>query len=171
MKPASGPAARADRGLTGLLRSLVGAMMLAAIVINFANVIARYILLRPFPWAEESMQFLDVWMVMLGAAVITRNGEHLRMDALYHFAPAALRRVLDAFSALLAVAISLYVVVQSVQVVQLLTRTGQRSVIARIPMNLMYTSVLLGFGLGAFFLILAWLRRRDPVNDDAEGDR
>ena len=153
--------ARTDRGLVGLLRSVVGAMMLAAIAVNFANVVARYVFLRAFPWAEETMQFLDVWMVMLGAALITRRNEHLRMDAIYHFVPPWVRRGLDAFSALLAIAICLYVVVQSVDVVRLLSATGQRSVIARIPMNVMYTSVLLGFGFSALLPVLQWLRRAE----------
>ncbi len=158
----AGAGARVERSLTAVLRSLAGAMMLAAIGVNFANVVARYVFFRPFPWAEETMQFLAVWIVMLGAAVITRNGEHLRMDALLFFVPSGVRRALEAFNALLAVAICLYVVIQSVPVVQLLTSTGQRSVIARIPMNLMYTSVLLGFGLSALFPLLAWRRRRQP---------
>jgi len=37
----AGAAARVERSLTALLRSLAGAMMLVAIVVNFANVIAR----------------------------------------------------------------------------------------------------------------------------------
>jgi len=158
----AGAVARVEGPLTAVLRSLAGAMMLVAIGVNFANVVARYVFFRPFPWAEETMQFLAVWIVMLGAAVITRNGEHLRMDALLFFVPSGVRRALEAFNALLAVAICLYVVIQSVPVVQLLTSTGQRSVIARIPMNLMYTSVLLGFGLSALFPLLAWRRRRQP---------
>ena len=154
-------AAHLDRSLVRILRTLAGGMMLAAILINFANVVARYVFLRPFPWAEETMQFLAVWIVMLGAAVITRNREHLRMDALYHVVPAPLQRALDVFCTVLAVAISLYVMVQSFGVVRMLASTGQRSVIARIPMDAMYTSVLLGFGLAALFPVLAWLRRRD----------
>jgi len=150
----------AARSLTTLLRSLSGALMLAAIGVNFANVIARYVFLRPFPWAEETMQFLSVWIVMLGAAVITRNAEHLRMDALIIAVPPAVRRGLEALNTLLAVVISVYVVVQAVQVVQVLTSTGQRSVIARIPMNLMYASVVLGFGLSALFPVLTWLGAR-----------
>jgi TRAP-type C4-dicarboxylate transport system permease small subunit len=157
----AGPALTIDRSLTGLLRSVAGAMMLAAILVNFANVIARYVFLRPFPWAEETMQFLDVWMVMLGAAVITRNGEHLRMDALFLFVPAGVRRALDALNTLLGIVLCLYVVVQAVQVVRLLSSTGQRSVIARIPMNVMYTSVVFGFGLAALFPVLPWFRRGD----------
>lgn len=137
-------------------------MMLAAILVNFANVIARYVFLRPFAWAEETMQFLDVWMVMLGAAVITRNDEHLRMDALFLFVRPGVRRALTILNTLIGIGISLYVVIQALEVVQLLSSTGQRSVIARIPMNVMYTSVLLGFGLAAAFPILTWLRRRNP---------
>jgi len=136
-------------------------MMLAAIGVNFANVVARYVFLRPLPWAEETMQFLDVWMVMLGAAVITRNREHLRMDALFHVVPDGVRHGLDGLAMVLGVAISLYVVAQSLEVVKLLSSTGQRSVIARVPMNVMYTSVLLGFGFSALFPILTWLGRRD----------
>ena len=75
-------------------------MMLAAIGVNFANVVARYVFLRPFPWAEETMQFLAVWLVMLGAAVITRNREHLRMDALLVGVPSRVRRGLEAFNTL-----------------------------------------------------------------------
>jgi TRAP-type C4-dicarboxylate transport system permease small subunit len=154
------PAVAADRSLTGLLRSLAGAMMLAAILVNFANVIARYVFLRPFAWAEETMQFLDVWMVMLGAAVITRNDEHLRMDALFLFVRPGIRRGLSVLNTLLGIAISAYVVIQALDVVQLLSSTGQRSVIARIPMNVMYTSVVLGFGLAAIFPVLTWLGHR-----------
>ena len=145
-------------------------MMLAAIAVNFANVVARYVVLRPFPWAEETMQFLAVWLVMLGAAVITRNREHLRMDALLVGVPSRVRRGLEAFNTLVAVAICVYVVVQSVQVVQLLTSTGQRSVIARLPMNQMYAAVLLGFGFSALFPVLGWLGAR-PGADHADVER
>lgn len=160
----------ATRSLTTLLRSLAGAMMLAAIAVNFANVVARYVVLRPFPWAEETMQFLAVWIVMLGAAVITRHQEHLRMDALLVAVRPAVRRGLVAFDTLLGVVICLYVVVQSVQVVQMLTTTGQRSVIARIPMNLMYASVVLGFAFATLFPVLGWLGAR-PGADHADVER
>ena len=145
-------------------------MMLAAIGVNFANVVARYVFLRPFPWAEETMQFLAVWLVMLGAAVITRNREHLRMDAVLVGVPSRVRRGLEAFNTLVAVAICVYVVVQSAQVVQVLTSTGQRSVIARLPMNQMYAAVLLGFGFSALFPVLGWLGAR-PGADHADVER
>ena len=150
------PVARAELFIARLLKVVVGAAMLGGVLINFANVVGRYAFFRPFIWAEEVMQFLNIWVVMLGVAVITRNGTHLKMDAVYNLIPARARRGLDALINLLTVAVSLYVIAQAVQMIQMLAATGQRSVIARFPMNLMYAAIPVGFGSGILFLLL-WL--------------
>jgi TRAP-type C4-dicarboxylate transport system permease small subunit len=155
-----------EQHIVGGLRLLVGALMVSAVVINFANVIARYLFFRPFVWAEETMQFIHVWAVMLGAAVATRAGEHLRMDALYHFASPPLRRALDLLSDMVSLAVSLFVIMQALDMVRMLAGTGQRSVIAGVPMNLMYLSIPIGFACGALFLARGCLRlgqRDSPV--------
>jgi TRAP-type C4-dicarboxylate transport system permease small subunit len=151
---------RAETALDRLLRFAVGAIMIVAVVVNFANVVARYVFLRPFIWAEETMQFLNVWAVLLGAAVVTRTDSHLKMDALYNWMPPRARRGLDAGSGVLGVAVALYVIAQSVEMIRMLATTGQRSVIARVPMNLMYLAVPLGFGASALFAILRIHRGR-----------
>lgn len=148
--------ARAELFVARLLQFVVGTVMIGGVLINFANVVARYLFLRPFVWAEEVMQFLNIWVVMLGAAVITRNGTHLKMDAVYNLIPARARHVLDALTNLLILAVSAYVIVQALQMIQMLAATGQRSVIARFPMNLMYAAIPVGFGSGILFLLL-WL--------------
>lgn len=142
--------------------------MIGAVLINFANVVGRYLFLRPFIWAEEIMQFLNIWVVMLGAAVVTRNGAHLKMDAVYSLVPPPARRVLDALTNVVALAVSLYVIVQSIQMIRMLAATGQRSVIARLPMNVMYTAIPLGFGLTILFLLL---RFRNGSDRDATSPR
>jgi C4-dicarboxylate transporter DctQ subunit len=162
------PVARAELLITRLLQLVVGAIMIGAVLINFANVVGRYLFLRPFIWAEEIMQFLNIWVVMLGAAVITRNGAHLKMDAVYNLVPPPARRILDALTNLLALAVSLYVIVQSIQMIRMLVATGQRSVIARLPMNVMYTAIPLGFGLTILFLLL---RFRNGQDRDATSPR
>jgi len=151
---------RAEVGLERLLRFVIGAIMIAAVALNFANVVARYVFLSPFIWAEETMQFLNVWAVLLGAAVVTRRNLHLKMDALYGAVPPTVRRVLDAVSVVLAVAVAFYVIAQSLDMIRMLSATGQRSVIARVPMDLMYLAIPLGFGSGALFLILRLLALR-----------
>jgi C4-dicarboxylate transporter DctQ subunit len=148
--------------LARILRGVVGALMLGAVGVNLANIVGRYVFARPFIWAEEIMQFLDVWAVMLGAAVITREASHLRMDALHHLASPRVRRALDLFADVVAFAVVAYVAVQSVDMIRMLTRTAQRSVIAGVPMNLMYAAVVVGFGGGAVFLVARLARAARP---------
>ena len=64
---------------------------------------------------------------MLGAAVITREAGHLRMDALHHLAPPRLRRALDLFADVVSFAVVTYVLLQSVDMIRMLTRTAQRT--------------------------------------------
>lgn len=154
--------ARGEAALAGLLRGVVGAFMLGAVGVNLANIVGRYVFARPFIWAEEIMQFLDVWAVMLGAAVITREASHLRMDALCHLVPPGVRRALDLFADVVAFAVVTYVVLQSVDMIRMLTRTAQRSVIAGVPMNLMYAAILVGFGGSAVFLVARLARAARP---------
>lgn len=163
---------RAELLVSRLLRFLVGALMIGAVLINFTNVVGRYAFLRPFVWAEEVMQFLNIWVVMLGAALVARNGAHLKMDALYAMIGPRARRVLDAVANLLTVAVSLYVVIQSVHMVRMLTATGQRSVIARIPMNAMYAAIPLGFAVAILFLALWFWRvaRGQPAPEAVQAD-
>ena len=160
--------ARADRLVTGLLRGLVGGLIVGAVLINFANVLGRYLFRSPFVWAEEIMQFMHIWAVMLGAAVLASEGRHLKMDAVYILASPRLRRILDVFTNLLGIAVSLYVIYYALTMIRMLAATGQRSVIARIPMKLTYVAIPLGFGCGVF-LLAVWFYRlwlgeaREPV--------
>lgn len=148
--------------LARILRGVVGALMLAAVGVNLANIVGRYVFARPFIWAEEVMQFLDVWAVLLGAAVITREASHLRMDAVHHLVPPRARRALDLFADVVTFAVVTYVAVQSVDMIRMLTRTAQRSVIAGVPMNLMYLAIVVGFGCSAVFLVARLVRAARP---------
>ena len=149
---------RLDVLLIRALRLLIGILMLAAVSVNFGNVVARYLFLKPFIWADEAMQFMHIWAVMLGAAILTSHGTHLKMDAVYILASPRVRRALDVFTNLLGIAVSVYILVYSSQMIQMLAAAGQRSIISRAPMALMYGAIPLGFGCGILLLII-WFAR------------
>src|SRR5438105_6378583 len=88
-------------GLRAVLEAVVGGVMVAAVFLNAANVVARYVFLRPIVPAEEILQYMNVWIVLLGLATITRDGRHLQMDVGYQLMSPAIRGVTDAFSLLL----------------------------------------------------------------------
>jgi len=144
--------------LMRLLRGMIGCLMLLAVGINCANVVGRYVFLKPFVWAEEMMQFMHLWIVMLGATVLTSQGTHLKMDAVYILATPQIRRVLDVVTNLLSVLVSLSLLVSATQIIQMLAVNDQRSVIARVPMALVYAVIPLSFGCGGLLLGL-WFAR------------
>jgi C4-dicarboxylate transporter DctQ subunit len=144
--------------LMRLLRGMIGCLMLLAVSLNCANVVGRYVFLKPFVWAEEMMQFMHLGIVMLGATVLTSQGAHLKMDAVYLLATPRVRRALDIVTNLLGVLVSLVILVAATQIIQMLAANDQRSVIARVPMALVYAVIPLSFGCGVLLLAL-WFAR------------
>ena len=144
--------------LMRLLRGMIGCLMLLAVSLNCANVVGRYVFLKPFVWAEEMMQFMHLWIVMLGATVLISQGAHLKMDAVYLLATPRVRRALDIVTNLLGVLVSLVILVAATQIIQMLAANDQRSVIARVPMALVYTVIPFSFGCGVLLLAL-WFAR------------
>ena len=138
----------------GMIRAALGALILVGVGINFANVVGRYVFLKPIIWAEEILVFIMVWCVMLGATLVTWENQHLRMDAVYHLAPPRVRRWLNLLSTLAFLVAGVFLLVQSVRVVAVIAGTGQRSVVAEIPMVIPYSAIPLSFGLIVLALIL-----------------
>lgn len=44
------------------------------------QVFFRYVLSMPLTWSEEAARYLNVWTVLLGAALAVKRREHLRVD-------------------------------------------------------------------------------------------
>ncbi len=151
------------------LEAAVGGVMLAAVFLVFVNVVARYVFSRPFAGAEEILQLMDVWVVMLGAAVIVRQNRHLNMDLLYLAMPPRLRRVVDVLITLLELALGGYVIAQARRVIALLWTTNTRTVVSSIPLALMYAALVLGFGSGVLFLIARLRAARARPGESALG--
>lgn len=149
------------------IRLLLGALILAGVGLNFANVVGRYVFLRPIMWAEEVLVFIMVWCVLLGATLVTWEGRHLRMEIVYNLAPEPVRRLLRLLTTAVFLAVALFVLVQSAAVFRVISASGQRSVVAEIPMVVPYAALPLSFGL--IVLFLAW-RFRAFVRGEVEAE-
>jgi len=139
-----------SRALTAVLRgirALLGILILAGVVLNFANVVGRYVFWRPIIWAEEILVFIMIWCVMLGATLVTWENAHLRMDAVYQLGSPRARRWLNLVSTAAFLVAGLFVLVQSTRVVALVASTGQRSVAAEVPMAIPYGAIPVSFAL------------------------
>jgi TRAP-type C4-dicarboxylate transport system permease small subunit len=151
------PPPRAGLGLR-LIRAVLGVLILAGVVLNFANVVGRYVFLAPIIWAEEVLVFIMIWCVMLGATLVTWDDQHLRMDAVHHLTPPRVRRWLDLATLLAFLVAGCFVLVQALRVLLLAAETGQRSVVADIPMVIPFAAIPLSFAIIVGMLV-ARLRR------------
>jgi TRAP-type C4-dicarboxylate transport system permease small subunit len=151
-------------GALGLIRAILGVLILVGVALNFANVVGRYVFFKPIIWAEEILVFIMIWCVMLGAALVTQDNQHLRMDAVYHLAPPRLRRALNLLSTLAFLGAAAFLLVQSLRVVALVASTGQESVVAGVPMVIPYAAIPVSFAL--IVVLLVW-RFRAFVRADA----
>lgn len=163
----AGPPPPLLAGLFRIIRAILGSLILAGVGLNFANVVGRYVFLRPIIWAEEVLVFIMIWCVLLGATLVTWEGRHLRMEVLYNIAPAPLRWWLRLFTTLVFLAVALFVLVASAAVVRLIARTGQVSVVAEIPMVIPYSAIPVSFAL--IVVLLAW-RFRAFVRGEVEAE-
>jgi TRAP-type transport system small permease protein len=84
-----------------------------AVLLNFANVVGRYLLGLSLLGADEVQIFLMVAMTFLGASVVTRRNLHLRMDVLVRFLPAPVRVALRIAEQVLLAALAGFVLTQS----------------------------------------------------------
>jgi TRAP-type C4-dicarboxylate transport system permease small subunit len=133
--------------LRDIPRAAIGLVLLAAIAINFANIVGRYLFLAPLAWAEEVLSFLVIWGVCLGASAVTYDRRHLVMDLFADSFPPFVHRVLDAVILIALVGFSGFACIQAWKIVMLMAQNGQVSITAGIPMTIPYAAFVVGFGL------------------------
>lgn len=132
---------------------IAGGMMLAATALVLVNVLGRYLLGSPIAQAEEVLQYMNVWIVMMGSVVVTQHDAHLCLDLRPSGIPPLVRRLTNGAILLMAIGLSGYVVVESIKAVGFLQEVDQRSISAGIPLYLVYLVIPLAFFLSLIFLI------------------
>lgn len=137
---------------------------IGAVLLNFGNVVGRYLFGVSLLGSDEVQIFIMVGMTFLGAAVVTRRNQHLRMDVLVQFMPAAVRFFLRVAEQLLLAVLAGFVLSQSYFYARQMLRIGRTSDMAGVPMWIPHGAVALGFAL--ILVIALWrivgIVRRTP---------
>ena len=147
-----------DRAFDRIARAIevtLALAFIAAVLLNFANVVGRYLFGISLLGSDEVQIFIMVGMTFIGAAVVTRRNLHLRMDVLLRFLPAPVRMLLRVVEQLLLIALAGFVLTQSYFYARQMLRIGRSSDMAGVPMWIPHGVIALGFGL---ILIIALSR-------------
>ncbi len=161
---------RGADALMAVLRLAAGAMLIASVSINFANIIGRYFFSVSLSWAEEAMLFLMIGCVFLGAGPVGWLGRHIRMDVVVSLLPPRLRDAFELFSDLVTIGTCVALAIFSWPVMTMLAELDERSESANIPLVIPQAAVPVGLLLMAL-LIAVRLCVRGVRHDDVISSR
>ena len=133
--------------LRDIPRAMIGAIILLAIAINFANIVGRYVFLAPLPWAEEVLVILVIWGVCVGASAVTYDNRHLDMDLFVSLFSTKAQLVLEVLKVAALIGFCVFTAINAWTIVTLMARNGQVSITAGVPMTVPYLAFVVGFGL------------------------
>ncbi|MGF7159337.1 C4-dicarboxylate transporter DctQ subunit [Rhodoligotrophos appendicifer] len=146
----------------GTLAKVVGGIcavfMLVGIGVNFANVVGRYVFAAPFTWAEDFLVYANIWLVFLGAALISFQDRHLSMDLLRSRLSGRKEGVLSLVILVVSLVTCGIVTWISAQFVLRVYKMGQESISLEVPMYLFHSAVLVGFSLISLALVVHLVR-------------
>ncbi|MDO9442789.1 MAG: TRAP transporter small permease subunit, partial [Beijerinckiaceae bacterium] len=91
--------------------------LIVGILLNFANVVGRYIGGFSIDGSDEIEIYILIWIAFLGGALVTWRGQHLRMDVLLETCPEKFRRIVVVLEAVLTGVVACFVAYQSWQYV------------------------------------------------------
>jgi len=108
----------------------------ALIVLTFSQVAARYVFLYPISFSEEMSRILFIWVSFLGAAIVMKHDEHIRLDLLQGVLSPRMWAALSIGVYLAIIGFNLLVLVFSVPLIEL--TVDQLAPISRLPMACVY---------------------------------
>lgn len=118
------------------------------VALVFTQIIYRYVLTRPIPWAEEAARYAFVWATFLGASVAVRTKAHTGVDFFLNRVPDKVKKMMVLLSYIASIIflgiISRYGLSIALRVMR------QTSPALQLPMTYAYIAI----PIGAFLMLL-----------------
>ena len=127
-------------------RTLLGALLIAMMLLNVANAVCRYLFSVVLIGADELLVFAMIWMVMIGMILVTINRQHIALDFLAKQRP---RIALTMFHHLVIAVGAAYAAVQSLEFTRRVAAVGQTSMAIGFPMVFAHSALVVGFAATA----------------------
>ncbi|WP_067725896.1 TRAP transporter small permease [Oceanobacillus damuensis] len=67
-------------GVTFLIEHLATILFILFFIVVILQIFFRFVLNMPLTWSEEASRYLNLWSVLLGAALAVKYKDHLRVD-------------------------------------------------------------------------------------------
>lgn len=139
-----------DKAVTIFEENFVVVCFAVMLIIVNLEIVYRYVLQAPFPWAEESARYLMIWGVYIGVSIGVHRSVHLGVDAFINPLPAKIKRVVMLISALIELMAYIIFAYFAIEIAANIKGTGQTAPAMGIPMYLAYAALPVGFILSTY---------------------
>lgn len=139
--------------ITSVEYAVMIAAFVAMVLAYFISVVNRNLIKASMPWTEEIALYSMTYMALLGTEVGLRDGTQVAVTAVVDKLHGMARKIVD-LTAQIVLEIFAFVMLKAGLALFLKQmQTGQTTPVLKIPMSVMYFSLVLAFGL--IFLIQA----------------
>jgi TRAP-type C4-dicarboxylate transport system permease small subunit len=140
-----------------IISAVIGIIMMLIMIIVFVQTFTRYVIFYSIPWSEEASRYLFVALILLGTNLAITQNQMVSIDLIDSFLSEGTKKKLEVIRQFLSLAISATFFYSSFGMLEI--GGFQMSPAMRLPMNIMYGIVSLGFGLMVIAVILQMLDR------------
>ena len=126
---------------------LVAVMIAVMAIVNFLQVVFRYVIEGSLPWSEELLRFLFVWTTFLGAGIGVRKGAHLGLTIIVNNLPPKLKKFVVFINYLICIAFSAIIGMLGLSVVSMQAEFNVRSSAMVLPMYWISLAIPVSFAL------------------------
>ena len=126
---------------------LVALMIAIMAIVNFLQVVFRYVIEGSLPWSEELLRFLFVWTTFLGAGIGVRKGAHLVLTIIVNNLPPKLKKFVVFINYLICIAFSAIIGMLGLSVVSMQAEFNVRSSAMVLPMYWISLAIPVSFAL------------------------
>lgn len=130
-------------------------MLGAMFAVFILQIVFRYLLNLPIGWTHEISVILWLWIVLFGAAFVTRESDEIRFDILYGAVGPRARRIMAVITA--AALVVLYTLSLPAMADYVTFMKVERTAYLKLPFNWVY-AIYLAFAVAAIirYLWLGW---------------
>ncbi|KIH70665.1 TRAP transporter small permease [Salinicoccus roseus] len=128
--------------LYNMILNICSIFFIIIVIASIAQVFFRFVLDDPLVWSGELSRFLLLWMVFLGASVVSYKGAHLGVDFLFDYIPHKLTLVLKAVSLIVSLTFLVILIFSSLELLRVAGYTSSPAL--DIPMSYWRGSVVAG---------------------------
>ena len=146
-----------DRGITGLIRLILGLTSGVIFGVTFLAVIFRYLLKSPLPWSQDVIRLAFTYMIYFGAAYCVKDNSHLNVDVLLSALQPRTRKICEIIINIVLLGLFCFLVTFGFTFAQL--GSIQTTSYLMLPMTYYYLGIPLAAVCMAFYVVENILRQ------------